>query len=446
MRNAECGIVVSLARWFMNGASPQAPTPTGTIGSKGVWGESPIIDYRVSDTAHSAFRIPNSTLSVHILFARFFLYALRHTIYPEVIAVTAAKRQLSAAPLLTMLLLGLLLLAAGEGKALAAVLADRVTLCLQTLVPSLFGCMALCNLLQMSGCGAWLGAHMRHFARALHMPRTVTGVFLVSQLAGYPVGTILLRRMTEDGTLSRTDAARLSAVCFGGGPAFLVGLAGTQLFGSAKAGWAMLAACVTANLLLARVLCRGIPASGGEAVRQPCLTAQMLTDSAADAMQSLMQICAAVLLFGVLMMLAETLGLVTLLTALAGHFGIPAQTARALLAALTDVTQLPALFRCGLHFRVLLPLTAGLLSFGGICVHCQCLAASGGTLRLWHLLTVRLAAALLTALLTALLVPHIPLPETAAAFSAFAALSESRSPLPGILIFCTGFPFLLKKD
>ena len=342
-------------------------------------------------------------------------------------------------------LLAALLLTAQHARAVSAAVSARMLLCTETLIPSLYGCTVLANLIQASGSGAWLGARLRHLAGVLRVPAAAMGIFLVSQLAGYPVGAVLLRKAADDGTLTPAEARQLAPCCFGGGPAFLVGLAGAKLFGAAAAGWAMLSACILSNLILLRVTGRRQDPAKAAPVQVTC-SAEMLTDAVSAAVKTMAQICGTVLLFGVLTALSEQLGLLPAAVRIIGRCGISAQTAEALLHTLTDVSLLPELFYCGLPFRVLLPLTAGLLSFGGICVHCQCLAAGRGLCPLPRLFCIRTAAALLTAGITAALLPCIPLPETAAVFSAQTALSQSRSPLPAILIFLTGFPFLLKKD
>lgn len=356
------------------------------------------------------------------------------------------RRRTPRALLLTVLLMLALLLTAGHAKAVSGAVSERTALCLDTLIPSLYGCMLIGNLLQSSGCGAWLGERLPLLPRLLRLPRSAAGIFLISQLAGYPVGVMLLRRSAENGTLTRQQAAKLVPVCFGGGPAFLVGLTGARLFGSAAAGWVMLGSCVMSNLLLARCCAGGAAPAASAAPVRCALSAEMLTDAADAAVRALAQICGTVLLFGVLTALAEQTGLSSLPLFLLGRSGIPRQTARALLHTLTDVSLLPELFSCGLPFHILLPLTAGLLSFGGFCVHTQCMAAGGGLVSLHRLFGLRLCAALLTAAITAAAVPWIPLPDTAAVLSVQTAISATRSPIPALLIFFTGFPFLLKKD
>ena len=343
-------------------------------------------------------------------------------------------------------LLLLLLMTAVHASAVSAVVTDRITLCLTTLIPSLFGCTALAALFRSSGAGSVLGNRLHFAAQLLHMPPEVFSIFLISQIAGYPVGALLLRQAVRSGSLSESEAARFSCVCFGGGPAFLVGFAGTKLFGSPRAGLCILSGCICANLLTAFLLRPGkMPDAPAETVH--CrMNAAMLTEAATSAVRTLAQICGSVLLAGVFLCFCEILPVTDALTRLGACLHLPAPAVRALFAALTDITQLGGLLPCGMRFGVLLPVSAFLLSFGGFTVHLQCLAVGVETLSAKNLLLTRLLAALLTAALTALMLPLIPLPDAAAVLSRPAAVSESGDVLSGLLIFFTGFPFLIKKD
>ena len=82
----------------------------------------------------------------------------------------------------------------------------------------------------VSGSGAWqaLARPLRRFSTALFgLPESYFALFLLSQFAGYPVGASMLCTLTKQGVLSKEDASRLLCVCYGGGPAFLLGLLGT---------------------------------------------------------------------------------------------------------------------------------------------------------------------------------------------------------------------------
>lgn len=355
-------------------------------------------------------------------------------------------RKETAAAGAVLLLLGAMALLAGHADVFAEMLRGRIVLCLQTLIPSLFGCMALAAVLTDSGAAAALGRRLLVPARLLRLSPELLTVFLVAQIAGYPVGTSLLRQMHAQGRLSAEAVTVYSGICFGGGPAFLVGLAGKQLFGSAAAGWLMLGACCIANFVL--LLCFRPKTEAAAEPKTPDvrISAECITGAVSRTVRSLAGICGMVLLFGILMQLCDLLGVTALLMRLGGLCKIPSQTTRALLAASMDVTGLQGIFYCGLPYRLLLALSAALLSFGGICVQWQCIALGGGLVHGGRLLRMRLFAAVLTFLLTFFAAGLIMLPEAESVFAARSAVSESGSLLPGFMIFCTGFPFLLKKD
>ncbi len=346
-----------------------------------------------------------------------------------------------------VLLLLIMLLLAQHGAETAAVLRERIMLCLRLLIPSLYGCTAAALLLQQTGAAALLGRTCRHTARLLNLSEEGFAVFAVSQLAGYPVGALLLRKIRQRDPQAAATCTQLSGICFGCGPAFAVGFAGGGLFGNPAAGWMLYAANILANLLLALLTRhqRTVPAQGAQPA-EIRFSAAMLPDTAAGAVRSMTQICGMVLLFGVVNVLCGVTGMTAAAARLGGLCGIPAQTVNALLAAVLDVTQLPAVCRCALPYRLLLALTGALLSFGGFCVHMQCMAAGEGICRPGRLLLMRFFAAILAFFLLYAAAPLLPVPETAAVFAPRTAISGTGSVLPALLIFCTGFPFLIKKD
>ena len=349
-------------------------------------------------------------------------------------------------PLLTAAVLpAMLCLQAGHADLCAAVLQNRITLCLHTLIPSLYGSMLTAALLRDSGAAARIGRRLRRIGLALGMPPPVFSIFLLSQAAGYPVGAVLLRDAADAHGISRADAARLSYFCCGAGPAFAVGMAGTQLLGSPAAGWCLLLACFLANLVPAAIFLRCIPctAAADDPIAPVRLDARCITGAAAGTMRSLAAVCGMVLLFGVLSAMGALLHLPQLVSSLCRMAHLPVQTVSAVIAAALDITQIHGIYTCGLHLHTLLPLAAALLSFGGICVHWQCLALGVQQMHPARMLGVRLGCALLAAGFMRMLLPLIPLPETAAVFAHRTALSQSGSILPGVLILLTGLPVLL---
>ena len=60
--------------------------------------------------------------------------------------------------------------------------------------------------------------------------------FLMSILAGYPVGAKIIGDLGENGLIDETDATKMSAFCSTSGPLFIVGSVSVGMFGSVAAG------------------------------------------------------------------------------------------------------------------------------------------------------------------------------------------------------------------
>lgn len=346
-----------------------------------------------------------------------------------------------------MVLSAVLMLLSVQSAEVRQLLWERLRLCLEVLIPSLFGGMAVCHLMLHTGALQAFDTIFTRICKGKSGIGAVLGVYVLSQLAGYPMGAALLRSMEQEGTLSAQQAQRLSYVCFGAGPSFLVGLAGAQLLGSAKAGWLLFLCCCLGNLVAAAFLWRSVraaPSSAAAAAHDSM--AQAMVRSAQQAMEGLLRICAVVLLFGLIQFLAETAGLLSLLCRIGESVGVESDVTDALLSAVLDVTQLGEVCAAGLPYGVLLPAMAALLSFGGLCVQCQCISLGVGGLSFMRLLGVRLICALLSALFCVLLLPLFPSAAVTDVFAPQASVSQSGSLLPGLLILCTGFPIILKKD
>ena len=125
-------------------------------------------------------------------------------------------------------LLGLLVLCTCFAGQIQAELQTAVNRCLTVIIPSLYAMMILSQLFLESGAWQALARPLRRFSTALFgLPESYFALLLLSQFAGYPVGASMLCTLTKQGVLSKEDASRLLCVCYGGGPAFLLGLLGT---------------------------------------------------------------------------------------------------------------------------------------------------------------------------------------------------------------------------
>ena len=341
-------------------------------------------------------------------------------------------------------LVSVLLILAGSGAEITMLLQARVSLCLQTLVPSLFGCMVISNILQKSGAALQIGKLIP--VRTFRKNPQIGGVFVLSQIAGYPVGVSLLRRLADENVLCQEDAGRLGVVCFGCGPAFAVGLIGAQVFGSAKIGWLLMFCTIAANVCILLMLPPIHMKNTENIVSSYDSVPKILVDSVADTMRGLFGICGIVLMFGVVTWLLEKFGFMLMIGKIMQLSGFSSIRFRCFLTAFLDITQLPVFCRCGLSAKMAIPISAFLLAFGGVCALLQCIALGVECLSFRKLFFIRILAGILAAVFAYIFIPIVLKNDVVSAFSTVPKVSRTGSPLVGALIFFIGFPILLKKD
>ncbi len=228
-------------------------------------------------------------------------------------------------------------------------------------------------------CGAVMGP-LFHLRGACALP-------LLGLLGGYPSGAGAAAGLYQQGSISRQEAELLLGFCDNCGPAFLLGYVGAGVLGNAGAGALLFLIHAVSALLSGMLLCRlcrdrgAVPAGKRRAVRTVSFP-QALTASVSGAMQSMLNICAFVVLFRVLAALP------------------PVPLSFPVLGALEMVSAAAAL-PAG---RAAFPAAAAAVGWGGLSVHCQAmsLAAPAGLSFRWHWLGKAVQAALSFLLASAL--------------------------------------------
>lgn len=271
--------------------------------------------------------------------------------YP--VPVMKMKKALPAAAVLAVA--ALLLLRPQEA---AAAVRDGLTLCARTVIPSLFPFFVVISLLLQLGlaealqgvCGAVMGP-LFHLRGVCALP------LLAGLLGGYPSGAGAAAGLYEQGSISRQEAELLLGFCDNCGPAFLLGYIGAGVLGNAGAGALLFLIHAFSALLTGAILCRlcrdrgSVPSQGRRQVRTASFP-QALTASVSGALQSMLNICAFVVLFRVLAALP------------------PVSLPFPVLGALEMVSAAAAL-PAG---RAAFPSAAAVVGWGGLSVHCQAMS------------------------------------------------------------------------
>ena len=292
------------------------------------------------------------------------------------------------AAITALFLLLMILLCTGYAGTMQSYISSAVTRCLTIIVPSLYAMMILSQLLIHTGVWRILGKPFRWIApRLFGMPDCCFALFLCSQFAGYPVGAGMLQELAEQGALSRKDAGRLSLVCFGGGPAFLLGILGNYP-NRFSVFLLLFFCCCLANGLLAIVLFRIHPISITEPKQkfQPA-DAALWIHCTASAGKNLLQLCAMILCFSGICGILDGMHVLEW----TASWKLPDSS-----AIVQSFLEISNVIQLSLPFSLFLPMLCGLYSFGGCCVLLQVRAANK-YVSLVSLFGVRLLSAVFSA-------------------------------------------------
>lgn len=187
-----------------------------------------------------------------------------------------------------------------------------LSLCLQTVLPSLFPFFVLSSLFIASGAADSLGRALAQFMRPLFLLSGDGAAALVLGLTGgYPVGARIAAELYRAGTLSKPEAERLLSFCNNAGPGFILGVCGGAVLQNARAGLYLYLVHVT-SAVLTGVALRGL--STTERAASPLSRKKEATSLAAafpaavrDSFAAAWSVCGFVVLFAVALRFAALL-------------------------------------------------------------------------------------------------------------------------------------------
>lgn len=236
-----------------------------------------------------------------------------------------------------------------------------IVLCGQVVIPSLFPFLSVCSFLMRSGILSLFDRICTRPAKALfRLPACALPVFLLSLVAGYPVGAKLANTLYQNGMLTRRQGQKLALFSCSAGPAFLVLAVGRGMLQNAIYGYLLLAAHLLSSILTALICGRLYRTDDATEYSSSQSSSLPLTDALVlgigDASGSMLTICAFTVLF----------------SGLCGAIQRLPETLSAPLLGILEVS-------CGCSMLAPIgsaPLIAAICGFGGVSVICQCMACA----------------------------------------------------------------------
>ena len=255
-----------------------------------------------------------------------------------------------------------------------------LSLCAELIIPSLFPFFVLSMLLSRLGLPALLGRLTALPARRLfNVSGAGASALIIGLTGGYPLGAAYIADMFRAGGITADEGERLMGFCNNSGPAFIIGAVGAGVFSSPRAGIYLyavhIAAAIAAGLIMRTS--RAAPDAGDGATH----TAADIPFTAAfpaavkQALVSILNVCAFVVCFTVLVGLLDAGGFFSLAVGrAAAATGWELHWVLALFTGILELGSGVGAMR-GLGVSAInLALAAFIVGWGGISVHFQTMA------------------------------------------------------------------------
>lgn len=302
-------------------------------------------------------------------------------------------------------------------------------LCANVIVPSLFPFFVLSTLVVELGMARYLGRVLERLMwPAFRVNGAGASALVLGFVGGYPVGARTAIQLYEKGLVSRTQVQRMLAFCNNSGPAFILGVVGTGVFGSGAIGLLLYTTHIAASLCVG-LLFRSYGKEDSASTRPHRMPTQFqatrfstaFTTSIKSSFSAVLNICAFVVFFTVVIRLLFQCGI---MNAAAQMLALPltplgfdlTQTTH-LLTGLVEVSSgVTSLAGAG-PLAGQVSLAAFMLGWAGLCVHCQVLSFIGDSgLSSGTYLAGKVLHGLLSALFTAALTQLFPLSQPVSSY------------------------------
>jgi hypothetical protein len=330
-------------------------------------------------------------------------------------------------------------------KEAAEAVRESLGICLTAIIPSLFAFMVLSSFFIKTGLYRAMSKPFAGFSRAvLHIPPELFSVFLLSAVAGYPVGAKLLSDLHKNGAADRETCASMQCFCYMGGPAYFCGIVSVTLFGSIKFGLLILAVTLIVNFTVALLSAKSRPIPE----RKPIvcnvkISVKNFLSAISDGGIAILIMCGIIVFFATFTCLLQELGFIGFFGKWASNlFGLSLADGEALVRSIIEINNVRTFTPGSVR---LLPLIAALLTFGGFCVILQMYQFAQDYIKTGLFFVYRGFAATLAFSLTAAALHFFP--QIAAVSANFSPAVTKNSATPAIcliimliLLFCMDLP------
>lgn len=231
---------------------------------------------------------------------------------------------------------------------------EGISLCISTVIPSLFPFFLLSSFINTSLLGKKIRI-LQPICKICDIPLGAESLLALGFLGGYPIGAQCISDAYEKGALKKADAQRMLGFCNNSGPAFIFGMIGS-LFSHPLLPWILWFLHILSALLVGCILPRNVSQPCTISERKPLTISKVLK----NCLSVMASVCGWVVLFRIAIGFCQHWFLWFLPESTQAFFSGILELSNGCFA-LQNVTS------DGVRFI----LCAGMLGFGGICVGMQ---------------------------------------------------------------------------
>ncbi len=281
------------------------------------------------------------------------VYSIMKRIFKELIIYLAAG-----------LTVWLCILIISKGNSIFSQTTKAIERCLNVIIPSLFSFMAISAIIINTKLYLYISKPFYPITKyIMKMPNNLFFIFLLGNISGYPVGAKLLVELKNKGVIDKKTAEIMSCFCYGGGPAFFTGVIGLTVYNNTKIGMIIFLSVIISNFLLACIMCRIFNLKCSETDKKIIFNSDNIIQAIISTGKSLFIICITIIFFAVFMALFDNESIVGLIK----QSGL-SQDIDILIKSFLEISNISDISPKSLD---IIPLIAGICSFGGVCVLMQ---------------------------------------------------------------------------
>lgn len=283
---------------------------------------------------------------------------------------------------------------------------SSILLCLTVIIPSLFCFMVISNFIMLTNLSIIMFKPFNFISKyILKLPSSLTYVFILSMIGGYPIGAKLISELVRSNKIDIITANRMLIFCVNSGPAFILGAVAIPIFNSTTIGILIFFSHIISALIIGFISSFKIKSINQNNYQLDFLSYSTgIINSVSLSIKTLANISGLVVLFSAIISILSKFGIIDKLTFLLQTF-IPADISNVIAQGMLEITTGINSATSITPSMMLIVCITFITGFSGICIIFQSITMfSGIKIKKFQFILFRLIHATLSAIIVSFVI------------------------------------------